>query len=91
MPRLGNSGIRNAGRVVVSEPKPCQSGYDVRVKRDGKWRALDLLHLSDDELLYFLKGQTSTKLMQWVAAMVRLVRGVEPGKPLEAVEIDNDD
>ena len=61
------------------------------MKRDEKWLTLDLLHLSDDELLCFLKGQTSTKLMQWVAVMVRLVRGVELGKPLEAVETDNDD
>lgn len=68
-------------------PMTIDTGYYVRIERDGKWQSLDIATLTDEELCAFFAGETASRCGAWAASLagwirdnVRELRDAEAGR-----------
>ena len=50
------------------------TGYPVRVERNGVYRTLDIAELTDDELVSFFEKQPADRLIRWCVALAKWAR-----------------
>jgi hypothetical protein len=54
-----------------------QSGFYLRVQRDGKWQSLDIAEMTRLELEQFFQTREKEELIRWIVALAQYIQGFD--------------